>query len=111
MWFWSFSRSDNTAQALAANPGQKYVLLVLKFGEKPGTSQTNHQGLIRILFTISFLKSFCALSSHLLSLFTENGFGPYLAQAERLSSLPQIQDRCRRAIVDYARRYLTLKML
>ena len=31
-------------------------------------------------------------------------------QAERLSSLPQIQGRCRRAIVDYARRYPTPKM-
>ena len=27
-----------------------------------------------------------------------------VAQTERLSSLPQIQGRCRRAIVDYARR-------
>ena len=31
-------------------------------------------------------------------------------QSERLSSLPQIQGRCRSAIVDYARRYLTPKM-
>ena len=31
-------------------------------------------------------------------------------QAERLSSLPHIQGRCRRAIVDYARQYLTPKM-
>jgi len=33
-----------------------------------------------------------------------------VTQTERLSSLPQIQGRCRRAIVDYARRYLTPKM-
>ncbi len=33
-----------------------------------------------------------------------------ITQAERLSSLPHIQGRCRRAIVNYARRYLTPKM-